>query len=159
MPPRAKPIAERFWSAVDKHEGCWRWTGTFSPNGYGRLFLGRTAGRVKNVPAHRFSWETHYGAVPAGMCVCHRCDNKACVNPAHLFLGTHQDNMADRQSKQRQARGVRHGLSKLNPLKIEWARSEHRKGRSFTEIAADLGVNESTVARAIRRETWKAKEA
>jgi hypothetical protein len=99
---------ERFWQHVDKSDTCWNWTASTKPFGYGR-FVTRNHYKQKEELAHRVSWELHYGPIPQGMFVCHKCDNPPCVNPEHLFLGTGDDNMKDRNSKQRQAKGERHG--------------------------------------------------
>ena len=156
----ATPAQTRFWAAVEKHDGCWRWAGVIMANGYGRFFRCREGGKVKYVPAHRYSWELHYGPVPAGMQVCHRCDNPCCVNPAHLFLGTHADSMADRNQKGRQARATSHGNSRLDPLKVLWIRDQKRRGRGAKSMAKELGVNKSTVQRVLQGRTWTSvKEA
>ena len=90
-----RPVS-RFWANVQKTNGCWEWTGGKHAPGYGRLFVA-----TKEMRAHRFSWLIHNGRIPDGLFVCHKCDNPNCVNPEHLFLGTHQDNMDDMVAKGR----------------------------------------------------------
>lgn len=85
-----------FWSRVRKTDHCWTWLGAIKKGGYGHMvFLG------KLTSAHRIVWSIVNGDIPHEMHVCHTCDNPSCVNPSHLFLGTHQDNMRDRDSKGR----------------------------------------------------------
>jgi hypothetical protein len=103
--PKPRPISVRFWEKVRKRgaDDCWEWTANRLPRGYGLLGAGRRGQHA--LYAHRLSWELHNGQIPAGQFVLHRCDNPPCVNPAHLFLGTHTDNMRDMHAKRR-GRGV-----------------------------------------------------
>lgn len=94
------PIQDRFWLHVDKSGDCWLWTGATDHNGYGKVDY-RTPLR-RTLGAHRISWMLRYGDIPNGLKVLHKCDNPKCVNPDHLFLGTHQDNMDDMVAKGRQ---------------------------------------------------------
>lgn len=94
------PIETRFGRLyqIDSASGCWNWTGKIKEGRYGTIKLDR----VREAYAHRVSWMLHHGPIPDGMCVCHHCDNPACVNPAHLFIGSKPDNISDMVSKSRQ---------------------------------------------------------
>lgn len=104
LPPREQHVAprlvlDRFWSKVadGAEDECWEWQASRGSTGYGQFAMW-PRGMVK---AHRFAWELTNGAIPPGMFVCHRCDNPLCVNPGHLFLGSHDDNMRDMWTKGR----------------------------------------------------------
>lgn len=148
-------IIERFESKFDKldHNQCWNWkTGRFS-DGYGQFrFNGRSIG------AHRFSYMVYVGDVPKHLSVCHTCDNKLCVNPTHLFLGTTADNHADRDRKGRQARGERQGSAKLTAFKVRTIRRLYCYGSrdlGTGGLAKKFGVSQQLVVRIVNREVWR----
>lgn len=110
-----KPLKDRFEAKFQRSEGCWNWTGALG-GGAGSGRYGHIKHQGKCIAAHRISFELYKGAIPEGMCVMHTCDNPACVNPAHLQLGTHLDNMRDMYAKGRRkaATGLNSGAGKLS---------------------------------------------
>lgn len=140
---------ERFQKKVkiDIVTGCHLWTGT-PLSGYGVF----TADGV-TYKAHRLAYILYKGAIPTKLLVCHSCDNRLCVNPDHLFLGTIQDNMDDRNNKGRQARGER-SHSKLKNQDILVIRELSRIGVSQRRIAKRLGVGKSTINSILNGHNW-----
>lgn len=136
---------QRFWSKVDKSGECWIWTRATFSNGYGHL--GQN-GRSKL--AHRVAWELTYGPIPAGMLVLHRCDNRVCVKPKHLFLGTHLDNTLDGLLKGRIARF----RPKLTIATVRLIRDLRLTGLSYQVIANRLGLSISHVCAICRGTAW-----
>jgi hypothetical protein len=171
---RGSPAVLRFWAKVNKagpihpvHGQCWEWTGPRNRNGYGKFTLG--GGRRRR--AHRYAWTLHYGPIPRARVVdgkpepvrvLHRCDNRACVNPAHLFLGTPADNVADCGRKgRRSCRGLpgeHNPNARLTEAQVRYARARYRPGvpgHTYTDIARELGMSRYAIKQAVRGETWK----
>lgn len=146
MNPGPKPTP--FWDrvAIAGPGDCWEWQGARHPDGHGNLKLN---GRYYR--AHRLAYECSFGPFPVALEVLHRCDNPACCNPRHLFLGTKPDNIADMVSKGRQARGPMLPQTKLTEDQVRAIRID---GRAHTEIAADYGVTPSNIGYIKARKSW-----
>jgi len=146
-------LEERFWAKVDKSGDCWEWIAGKSIDGYGKIFV-----EGESALAHRVSWNLHNGAIPKGLYVCHKCDNPGCINPDHLFLGTHADNMADMMSKGRchKQRGETHGKAKLTQGNVD----EIKKLLSFGNlrhhvIGSMYGVGDNAISKINLGATWR----
>ena len=157
--PRALvPLEERFWAKVDRRGDaeCWEWTACRAPSGYGRIGIGQ---QRDTDYAHRVSWRLHFGEIPDGLYVCHRCDNPPCVNPAHLFLGTHAENMRDAQVKGRvrnnPRRGESNGWAKLTDATVRDARRLWASGTSMRSLAKRYGVTFRTMDDAVKGLSWR----
>jgi hypothetical protein len=145
----------RFWAKVQKGTGeeCWLFTGAKTTAGYGSLQVRRDDGGWRRMLAHRLSYEMHCGAIPAHHEILHGCDVPACVNPAHLSLGTHADNMADMSRKGRAARGERQPRHKLTAGQVADIRRLCEVERQC-DIAARYGVSRSLVSRIKSGSVW-----
>ena len=151
---------------IAEGDGCWLWMGYRMPRGYGQLSVDG-----RRVLAHRRAWVLANGPIPDGSQVLHRCDNPPCVRPSHLFLGTHLDNIADRHTKGREAKGDRHG-TRLHPESVrrgechssarltadQAARIRSRygaPGETCSTLAAEFGVSRSTIERVGNEKLWR----
>ena len=144
----------RFWAKVNKlgPADCWTWTAATDPRGYGRFGYG---GRSSTVLAHRFSLSLHLGRPVDPECfVCHHCDNPPCINPSHLYEGTHQSNVDDMTSQLRHTWGEANGRGKLSADDVQSIRALVVQGVSQSEVARRHGVNQSTVSRIAARRRW-----
>jgi hypothetical protein len=141
--PRGTP----FWQRIKRMpNGCWEWQGVRSPLGYGRYYPEMGA----KLQSHRHAYELARGPIPPGMHVLHRCDNPPCCNPDHLFLGTHQDNMVDRQAKGRTRTGTLRGTdnpgAKFTADDVRRIRARVESGETRTAIAHEYGVSLSAIS-------------
>ena len=142
-----KKAIRRFVSHIEPGEnGCWLWNGYIDKDGYGRWWLNRR----KFMPAHRFSYYAYYKTDIKGKVIRHICDNTRCVNPLHLRLGDHEDNVRDRVRKGRSAKGEHHGRAKLTAEKVRLLKmmlDMNRKSRKFKkrELAEMFGVSRRAI--------------
>jgi hypothetical protein len=162
--PVSPEFVARFFARVDKcgpvpsHRpelgACHVWTGYCTAQGYGQVSgVTVSPGRRRGACAHRVAFFIHHGHWPRLLCL-HRCDNPSCVRWDHLFEGTDADNVADKVSKRREARGVIHGSARLNPEIVREIRRRHGCGESVVAIAADFGVTHQNISRITRGQTW-----
>jgi len=153
-PNRSKPVEQAFREKylVDPGSGCWIWQASFMRTGYGQ-FNARN-GRI--VTAHRFSFELHKGAIPDGLFVCHTCDNRACVNPDHLWLGTCAENLADMRSKGRAVipdrKGEANGQSKITEDDALFIKSS---SDSLSVLSKRFGITKTSVSNIKNGKTWR----
>lgn len=167
----AKSTVERFWSHVKKTDECWLWTASKRSKGYG-AFTWKNDGVLVQDRAHRYSFVLANGPIPKGLCVLHRCDVPACVNPAHLFLGTKEENNKDMCEKGRHVSGgtycgdsfngvgkyefgEAHHNSKLNSENVLALRKDRLSGMSFSQLAKKYAIGLTTAFKVSKGITWK----
>lgn len=154
MSPEERARAFFSKTSPEPNTGCWIWDGASWGNGahYGVCWDGH-----KHVPAHRFAWTCARGAIPAGLSVLHRCDNPACVNPDHLFVGTQKDNVADmlRKGRGNRPKGERHHQAKLSAAEVRTIYAQmHDSNACATWTAQEFGVARSTVWKIATGRLW-----
>lgn len=150
-PRKYLTILERFHASfeINTVTGCWEWTGSKRSAGYGCMTWEK-----KVIDAHRYSYELHKDKIPEKIFVCHTCDNKTCVNPAHLFLGTPGDNVADMVNKDRHSKGERKNLNKLREHEVLAIMKRLAKGDKGCHIARDYGVSSCCISDIKRKKRW-----
>lgn len=159
-PPRRIPAEQRFWRKVRKTDGCWPWLGGKTPDGYGTFHVSRERCDY----AHRFSWELHNGQqIPDGFWCLHTCDTPACVNPAHLLLGDHVENMRQMAERgrsgphnhpERMPRGEANATAKLTTEQVREIRRRRAQGETICALAAAFGVVHNHISRVASRKVW-----
>ena len=146
-------VAKRFWAKADcsDPDSCWEWQRAKGPCGYGEF---KIAG--KSATASRVAYELAHGPIPKGMCVCHTCDNPACVNPGHLYLGSPAINARDRavHGRQQHLKGTLNPHAKLTEAQIPEIRAARASGESTVSLARKYGVCQSVISAVVCRKTW-----
>ena len=143
----------RFWAKVRRiaDDECWEWIGDVTNEGYGKFKV-----KKQSHSSHRMAWLICRGQIASEMCVLHKCDNRLCVNPSHLFLGTNRQNTQDMMSKGR-SRWAAKGTSpvKLTEEQVRELRSDRGRGMSMSQIAAKYGISGKHARRIVNFQQWK----
>lgn len=158
MAARKLPVAPRLLGRVKSFDGCWEWDRPAASNGYAQICV-----RNKTCMPHIESFKIHKGPVPRGMVVMHTCDNRLCINPEHLVLGTQSLNVADKVAKGRQAKGSGHGVAKLTEEAAAYILEQYAAARvtgqtvpgTVPGLAKRFGVSEFAIRRITRGDGWR----
>jgi hypothetical protein len=141
---------------------CWLWCASKDAAGYGAISVD-VDGKRTSLRAHRLSYELTKGPIPVGLMACHKCDNPPCVNPDHIFLGTAQENSADRDAKGRhrvvpprnRAIGERSGQAKLTDADVLRISERYADGATQKQLASEFGISQTEVGNILRGRSWK----
>ncbi len=139
-------------TTIDPKSGCWVWNKSLDPYGYGRMYQAVSNTKRKCLFAHRITYKLFNGEFDEKLFVLHSCDNPPCCNPDHLFLGTNEENTADRHRKKRSAKGEGHGMVKLTEDDV---RAIRKSSKTQKQLGDQYGVAEGTIAHIIHRRSWK----
>lgn len=134
---------------VNKNQECWVWTGSLNSYGYGTATF-----QGKQALIHRLFYKLYVGLIKPGYLICHKCDNRSCCNPDHLYQGTPQQNAEDCAARGKTARGERQGSAKLTREKVEELRSLYEDGRTQKSLAEQFKISQSNVSKITRRASW-----
>jgi hypothetical protein len=147
----------RFWKRIRKlgPDDCWEWTGPTPGPGYGKISVTPEGGVSEQWYTHRYAWLLKHGPPALGLFVLHKCDNKLCCNPAHLYLGTQVDNVRDRDTRGRTAHGERSGTAKLNCQAVRVIRWAWGRGVKQARLAALYHVDPCQIWMIVHRRSWK----
>jgi len=152
-PKEKLTLEEKFWTFVNKKgiNDCWNWKGNHFKQGYGRMYHHST----KEGKAHRLSYMINTGEIPEGALVCHTCNNKSCVNPKHLYVGTNDDNMRD-LANSGILKGEKNPASKLTVFEVLRIRRIYAKrGKNTYELSKQYNVSQILISQIIRGVSWK----
>lgn len=146
-------LKERFFNFIERDGDCWIWIGHVTQNGYGQIKY-----KSKALAAHRLSYEIHKGPISEGMYICHSCDNPRCVNPEHLWEGTHTDNMRDMYAKGRQrfnpVKGQDNRASKLTEAQVVYIKQQLKLGVKQRTLAIQFNVSDAAIHYIKTGEVW-----
>lgn len=151
QPWRRTQAIQRFWSKVSLRcpWECWNWQRGLDKDGYGQTWF-----EGRDWKSHRLAFLLMIGVIPPALCVLHRCDNPRCCNPAHLFLGTLQDNIRDKVVKGRTRPGEQHPLAVLNHAEVVEIRASRLRGERYDSLGTRFGVSGAHIYNICRGKRW-----